>query len=59
MGPRGRFYTQNRLAEEAFSDLQTESDRELTQLGAIKMILMEQVQGTGVGGGGGRVYKGA
>ena len=40
----GSFYTQNRLADDAFSPYQFDSDRELTQLGAIKMILMQQVQ---------------
>ena len=39
----GSFFTQNRLADEAFSPYQFDSDRELTQLGAIKMILMQQV----------------
>ena len=38
-----RYYTQTRLAEDAFSDLLTVEDKELTQLGTIKMILMEQV----------------
>jgi hypothetical protein len=38
-----RYYTQTRLAEDAFSDLLTAEDKELTQLGTIKMILMEQV----------------
>ena len=35
---------QTRLAENAFSNFLTAEDKELTQLGTIKMILMEQVQ---------------
>ena len=38
-----RYYTQTRLAEGAFSELMTSEDKELNQMGTIKMILMEQV----------------
>ena len=40
----GRFYTQNRLSDEAFSEFKTEEDIEFNQLGALKMILMEQLR---------------
>ncbi len=40
---RFRFYTQTRLAEDAFSEYKSAAEHDLTYLGAVKMILMEQV----------------
>jgi hypothetical protein len=46
---RGRFYTQNRLSDEAFSEFKTDADIEFNQLGALKMILMEQLRSDRLG----------
>ena len=41
-----RYYTQQRLSENAFTKFKTPEDAEFTQLGALKLILLEQLSHT-------------
>ena len=39
-----QLYTQSRLSDDAFTDFKTQKDTEFSNVGAMKMILMEQLR---------------